>query len=573
MLRRGARRPGVEGPDVPAAERQEPDGDARKPASAPSHLPLPRTFQGRLSVAFLLVFAVAVGIVSIVTVFVVDNSLREQERANLAARATAVAAVVRVRAEATAEQYLDKYVVSTLDELHPIVRAVFVSPSTLTGYANEVALADVQLRFGLLSYDSQVFYPAKGLSTFSASYTAEPGQGQARDPISYTETFRFVDSAGVMPTWYLEVTLSDPYTNRLSSLAAVVGVLLLTSLGAIVLGIVAASWLARRFAAPLRRLTVASQALARGDLSHPVPVDRSRTGTAEIAALTHQFNAMAAQVQETMDVIRRDRDLSRDFLADVSHELRTPLAALRTFNELLQQKAGSDPAARAEFLESSAQQIERLDWLAMNLLELSKLDSGLVMLDLRPNDLRTTVTSAVEQAAAAAQRRGVSLALDVPGRALVVKHDPQRLGQAVSNLVANALKFTPRGGSVRVVMGAYKQGARIQVIDTGVGIDAGELPRIFERFYRGSAANEARGSGSGLGLAIVRSFVEMHGGRVIVESRLGAGSTFTIILPPDAKPGGLPAKDGGTATGPALPAPDQASADRSASPHRPGGPS
>jgi signal transduction histidine kinase len=245
---------------------------------------------------------------------------------------------------------------------------------------------------------------------------------------------------------------------------------------------------------------------------------------------------MAARVQESMDTIRRDRDRGRDFLADVSHELRTPLAALRTFNELLQHEADNDPAARAEFLESSAQQIERLDWLAQNLLELSKLDSGLVMLDLRPEDLRTTVESAVEQAEAGARRRGVHLSVEAPQVPLVTRHDPQRLGQVVSNLVANALKFTPRGGSVRVTLAPHRSGARIEVIDTGVGIDARELPHIFDRFYRGSRASEARSSGSGLGLAIVRSIVEMHGGKVTVESRLGAGSTFTVTLPIEPRP-------------------------------------
>ena len=105
----------------------------------------------------------------------------------------------------------------------------------------------------------------------------------------------------------------------------------------------------------------------------------------------------------------------------------------------------------------------------------------------------------------------------------------------VANLVANAVKFTPRGGSVTVDVSPTPEGARIEVADTGVGIDPTELPHIFERFYRGSRANEARSSGSGLGLAIVRSIVDMHGGTVEVESRVGAGSRFVVTLPRDPR--------------------------------------
>ncbi|TMC63970.1 MAG: HAMP domain-containing histidine kinase [Chloroflexi bacterium] len=157
------------------------------------------------------------------------------------------------------------------------------------------------------------------------------------------------------------------------------------------------------------------------------------------------------------------------------------------------------------------------------------------MLDLRPDDLRAAVESAVEQARPAARRRGIELTLSAPDRPLRIRHDPQRIGQVVTNLVGNALKFTPSGGSVEVAVRPKLEGAEIEVTDTGVGIDASELPRIFDRFYRGTLANEARGSGSGLGLAIVRSIVDMHGGNVTVESRLGKGSRFLVTLPRDPR--------------------------------------
>jgi signal transduction histidine kinase len=499
---------------------------------------LPRTFQGRLSLAFVLVFALAVGIVSILTVFVLNDDLRQQETTDLGARANAVAAVVRVKAEATAQQdEANGMVVSPGGILNTEVAAQIGDTLNMTDYANNVAQADLRLRFGLGSATAHgmEFIAAQPASAFSAKLTAQPEPGQERDTVSFSQTYKFVDPAGVRPTWYLEVSLSGPYTTRHDIITNVIGFLLIASIGALLLAIIVSFVLARRFTKPLRRLTDAARAMAEGDLSRRVPADRARAGGEEIAELSRQFNAMADQVEETMEVIRRDRDISREFLADVSHELRTPLAALRTFNELLQEKAGNDVAARTEFLEASAQQIERLDWLAQNLLELSKLDSGLIRLDLRPDDLRATIESAVEQAQVSARRRGLNLTAEMPGMPVSTRHDPQRLGQVLTNLIGNAMKFTPRGGSVRVTLAPYLRGARINVIDTGVGIGPEELPHIFDRFYRGSRANEARGSGSGLGLAIVRSIVDMHGGRVMVESRVGSGTTFSVTLPADPR--------------------------------------
>ena len=342
-------------------------------------------------------------------------------------------------------------------------------------------------------------------------------------------------AGSLFQSYAVEVSLANPYTFRATALANVTGLLAAIALLALGLSVLVAAFMARRFTTPLRRLTEASRGLAEGDLSRRVPQSQVRAGSSELAALAVQFNSMADRLEESVQIIRRDRDRSRDFLADVSHELRTPLAALRMFNELLREGADRNPETLAEFIESSGQQIERLDWLAQNLLELSKLDSGLVLLDLRPDDLRAAVESAVDQSSSAARKRGVSVTLDLPEAPVRIRHDPQRIGQVVANLVANAVKFTDRGGLVAVDLNATPEGARIDVVDTGVGIDPAELPRIFERFYRGSIASEARGSGSGLGLAIARSIVEMHGGAIAAESRRGAGSKFTVQLPRDPR--------------------------------------
>ena len=212
--------------------------------------------------------------------------------------------------------------------------------------------------------------------------------------------------ANAAADWGLGVTLSNPYTSRASTLAAINGLLLLMAAAAFLVAVLVAAFLAHRFTVPITRLTDASRRLAEGDLSSRVATDELSSGTLELRALSTQFNQMADRLEESVGIIRRDRDLSRDFLADVSHELRTPIAAMRTFVELLQGPAGLDPAARAEFLGSSATQLDRLDWLAQNLLELSKLDSGLVLLELRPDDVRGTIESAVEQQLASPSGRG-----------------------------------------------------------------------------------------------------------------------------------------------------------------------
>ncbi|MBA3851092.1 MAG: HAMP domain-containing histidine kinase, partial [Chloroflexi bacterium] len=170
----------------------------------------------------------------------------------------------------------------------------------------------------------------------------------------------------------------------------------------------------------------------------------------------------------------------------------------------------------------------------------SKLDSGLVALDLRPDDLRAVVEDAVAHSEPGATRRGVALHTRLPAAPLRALHDPPRMGQVLANIIGNALKFTPPDGRVTVSLRATPDEAIVEVTDTGVGIDQAELPRVFERFYRGAQAVEARAAGSGLGLAIVHSVVEMHHGRVSIESSVGKGTTVTVALPRNADAAGPP---------------------------------
>ena len=492
---------------------------------------LPRSFQGRLTGAFLAVVALTLTLATVLVINRLDDYFTSQQTADLDQRAETVSAYVQTLAASAAA---GRPVVGVSGAVDPAVLASLADPDQQQIIADRLGQADVSVRFGQLvtGGEAPTFRSAQN-DPLIMSLTGRPLPGQTQER-SVAVRHRY-PAGDLFKPYAVEVTLSNPYTFRATALANVTGLLAAIAFFALGLSVLVSAAMARRFTTPLRRLTEASRGLAEGDLTRRVPKAEVRAGSSELAELALQFNAMADRLQESVEIIRRDRDRSRDFLADVSHELRTPLAALRTFNELLTEGAADDPEARSEFLESSGQQIERLDWLAQNLLELSKLDSGLVLLDLRPDDLRAAVESAVEQSGAAARRRGVNLSLHLPDAPIRIRHDPQRIGQVVANLVANAIKFTPRDGSVSAEVAATPDGARIEVVDTGVGIDPAELPHIFERFYRGSRANEARGSGSGLGLAIVHSIVDMHGGSVEVVSRVGSGTRFVVTLPRDPR--------------------------------------
>jgi signal transduction histidine kinase len=492
----------------------------------------PKTFQGRLTLAFVAVVAVTLGLVGVLVVNRLGAYFDQQQRDDLRSRAAGVARYVIDVAESTADIRAGNPVVSIDGELHEVVALELQKDSLQRFMADQLAQADVQYRIG--TTDGEQFFPSMN-GAFMARHAAEALPQQAMEPVS-SDTVVLENRAAVVP-YAVEVTLANPFTYRAAAITNVSGLLAIIGLIALAVAVVVAAALTRRITTPVRRLTEASRDLAEGDLARRVPSEVIEDGPVELSELGLQFNAMAERLQESVEIIRRDRDRSREFLADVSHELRTPIAALRTFNELLTEGAADDPSARAEFLETSRAQLERLDWLAQNLLELSKLDSGLVLLDIRPEDLRSSVEQAVEQSAATARRRGVELTMTRVDTPIPIRHDPGRIGQVVANLIGNAIKFTPRGGAVRVdVHGEADGGASITVVDTGIGIEPAELPRIFDRFFRGSRASEARGSGSGLGLAIVRGIVEMHGGTVTVESRPGAGATFRVTLPANPRP-------------------------------------
>jgi two-component system phosphate regulon sensor histidine kinase PhoR len=237
----------------------------------------------------------------------------------------------------------------------------------------------------------------------------------------------------------------------------------------------------------------------------------------------------ALAVFHDLTEVRRLDSMRRDFISNVSHELRTPLAGIRAAAETLQEGALDDRAAATEFLGHIMRETDRMTQLVEELLELSRIESGAAPLRFAELDATELARETVRRFAMQAERARVHLVADTHPTALPVVGDAERLEQALGNLVANAIRFTPPGGDVTVTATSQGDEVVIGVADTGVGIDPDEQGRVFERFYKVDRGR-ARG-GTGLGLAIVKHIALAHGGTVHVESRPNRGSTFTVHLP------------------------------------------
>jgi signal transduction histidine kinase len=274
----------------------------------------------------------------------------------------------------------------------------------------------------------------------------------------------------------------------------------------------------RRVAQPIRVLTGASYRLGKGDLSERVPV----VGRDELAGLAASFNRMA-------DSLQRGEERQRRLIADVAHELRTPLANLRGYLEALKDGVVRPDAELFASLHEEAVLQQRI---VDDLQDLALAEAGTLVYHRSQVDLAELLETCRTAHQAVAEAAGVRLVLaaDAPG---CVDADPDRLRQVLGNLVGNALRATPAGGSVTLATRREGDSAVVTVTDTGSGIAAEHLPYVFDRFWRADAARGRTTGGSGLGLAIVRQIVTDHGGTIEVASRLGQGTTFRIELPID----------------------------------------
>jgi signal transduction histidine kinase len=289
-----------------------------------------------------------------------------------------------------------------------------------------------------------------------------------------------------------------------------------------------------RAAVPLARrveqLRLGTARLAKGDLGAKVKVK----GHDELAALAEDFNRMAAALEQAKMHEREADEARRDLVAAVSHDLRTPLASARALIEAVADGIVDDPATRARYLASANSELAKLGRLVDDLFELARIDAGVLRLELEETSLRDLVSDTLSSFGPEAERRGVKLVGEIASDVDPVLANPSKLQRVLYNLVSNALRHTPADGTVFLRAEPEEDVVRVEVADTGEGIATEDLPRVFERSFRGERSRnslETRDdSGAGLGLAIARGLVEAHGGKIDVASRLGEGSRFSFTL-------------------------------------------
>lgn len=278
----------------------------------------------------------------------------------------------------------------------------------------------------------------------------------------------------------------------------------------------------------LRQLALTAQQIAEGNLQARVSID----GRDEVAQVGKTFNGMATQLQQAAQEREELEKMRKDLIAWTSHDLRTPLTSIRAMIEALHDNVVDDPETVKRYYSTIRNDIISLNGIIDDLFELAQLDAGGLHLEMADQALADLVSDTMESFRALAKDRDITLQGEVASDLGLVRMCAPKIGRVIANLVSNALRYTPRGGMVRVTAVRQVDGVTVSVQDSGAGFVPADLDRVFEQFYRGEEArSRASGSGAGLGLAIARGIVTMHNGRIWAKNSPEGGAIVGFFLP------------------------------------------
>lgn len=318
------------------------------------------------------------------------------------------------------------------------------------------------------------------------------------------------------PVVVLSATSQQPLTDEAQRLQSIITVVFPAAL---VIALSGGYWLSGRALQPVRSLATAAGHMSIHSLNYRVPVENPHD---EIGRLATTFNSLLGRLESAVAEIRR-------FTADASHEIRTPLAAIRMEAELALSRNRSETDYR-QALSVIVDEVSRLGQLADQLLDLSRHDAGLHRTKPEPVQLSDVLQQCVQQVAVPAQTRKVAVTLHCED-SLLTNGEPLGLQQAFSNLLENAIKYTHTGGTVSICCRQVQQDLWIDIVDTGIGIAAEHIPRLFERFYRVDPSRSLSNGGAGLGLAIAQANIKACGGEITISSQPEVGTHVSVRLP------------------------------------------
>ena len=447
------------------------------------------------------------------------------------------------------DQSLNQPLARYIADAYPLIVNGEINQSALAGMFDKLMVINPRIEVYLLDLDGRVL-----------SYSAEPGKVKTeqvdlapvrawlagpdslplrgddpRDPLTRKPFSAATVSDGGTPAGYLYVVLGGEQYESAAGMVSgshilrlalgVGGAGLLVALAA---GILSFAWLTGR----LGRLTAAVDGFREGGFQAPMVLSGWRRGGDEIDRLGIAVEEMSQRIADQIEQLRLADATRREMVANISHDLRTPLASLQGYLETLQIKEDSfTPEERRKYIELAVRHGERLSRLVAELFELTMLDSTGTRLDFEPFSLTELVQDVTQKFQLEAERKGLALETEIPGDAPFVRADIGLIERVLENLIENAIKYTPGGGTVRLTLVAGADGIETRVADSGQGIPAADLDHVFERFYRVEKARGDSPEGAGLGLAIAHRILQLHDSPIEVESAPGHGAAFTFSLP------------------------------------------
>ena len=386
------------------------------------------------------------------------------------------------------------------------------------------------------AYTPKVPTPITGFTTEAnheqVTYFTAPAE-QANGPLFRVRASKLGDGNVLIVAQSLEPTGETLHRLLLIELAV--------TIAAVMIALAGGFWLVRIGLRPLRDMETTAESIAAGNLTERVPGENTKT---EVGRLARTLNVMLARIESAFSArlaserrLRASEARLRRFVADASHELRTPIAAISAYAELFGRGASEQKADLERLMGGIRTETARMEHLVADLLILARLDEGRPM-ERRSVDLVALCAEAVQTASTVGPDWPVTFHASRP---IEVEGDATSLRQVVDNLLGNVRAHTPAGTAVRVSVEPDGEGAVITVADNGPGMEPEEAAHIFERFYRSDPSRSRSHGGAGLGLSIVSAIVANHGGTVSAEGRIGAGTTFTVHLPPAPPPEEEPA--------------------------------